>query len=50
MTIKELKHWLEKMEKEGAIDLEVNMNYFHGTVKLIAVEPSGVEAESIVLQ
>lgn len=40
MTIKELQKWLLKMEKEGAVKLEVEMDCFHGTVKLFAKEPS----------
>ena len=48
-TVKELKKWLEKVEKEGAEELEVEMDCFHGDVKLSAKEPSGIITESIML-
>ena len=52
MTIRELKRWLEKMEREGAEELTVevvNQEEAFDQVRLTAVEPSGVIAESIIL-
>lgn len=49
MKVLELKHWLEKVDEEGAKELEVEMNCFHGTVKLTAKEESGITTESIML-
>lgn len=50
MKVLELKHWLEKIDEEGATELEVEMDCFYGTIKLTAVEPSGTVAESIMLK
>ena len=51
MKIRELKRWLDKMEREGAEELtvEVVVGYGADKVRLTAVEPSGVIAESITL-
>lgn len=50
MKVRELKRWLEKMEQEGAEELNVVVEgKFGDKVKLEAVEPSGIVAESIML-
>lgn len=52
MKVSELRFWLEKMEKEGATELEVECIHHeeaYEKVKLSAIEPSGIVAESVML-
>ena len=50
MKVSELKMWLQKVEEEGATNLEVEMDCSYETVKLSAKEPSGIITESLMLQ